>query len=220
MKRLAGSYQILNNEGQEIGWEEFDIESMPDGGDLLRSRCRLVAPQVARDVIYAVDADRRPIDCTIRTSVGDAASSSAWFAFSERGVACELTCPRLGRVSQTHGRSGRPRSFGTHALVNDGWHAALYDHAAGGVQSFADCPVSAVSETGETSLLAEYVRVQLEFAGNEHIEAPVGMFTAGHYRLGFARYAPIDIWVRSSDGLLVKMIWSQTGADIRLTRLD
>ena len=57
---------------QERGREHFTLTAQADGVRVLHAHCEIDdAPNVIRDVVLAIDARGRPLDCSVRLTVGD-----------------------------------------------------------------------------------------------------------------------------------------------------
>ena len=216
-KTLSGRYGFFDEANARFGSETFSLTYRDDRSVVLDSMCETMRPEMVRRIVYERDADGRPLRATI--DLREAAGvSSVSVSFDKAGMQADYDDRRLGRVSRRWDFDGIV-SFGTHAVINDAWYAQLYDHAIGGVQTFKDCPVSSVSENGDSGLLIEAVTVTVEHVAQEPCRTIAG--TSGHhYRIAFASFSPIDVWVREEDGLLLRLYWAQTRTEIRLEALD
>ena len=196
-KTLSGRYGFYDEADAQFGSETFRLEYLHDGGVVLDSICETTRPRMVRHIVYARDGGGRPRHATI--DLRDAAGiSKVAVSFEDVGMQAVYDDRRLRRMSQRWDGAAIA-SFGTHAVINDAWYAQLYDHATGGVQTFEDCLVSSVSENGDSGLLIQGVMVTVEHVGEEACETVAGSVVR-RYRVAFASFSPIDVWVATRTG--------------------
>jgi len=199
--------------GQVRGDERFHFTRHSDGKVTLRAHCEIhePAPSVLRDIVYSVDAQRRPMDCHVRLTVGDRFCGSGWFLFSEDAIECESYSPSMGRVSQRVALSAPIDGFGTHPVVADAWFLAGFDWSTTPRRSLQMYLPSPDLRGATPPLLAE-IRIDAEYLGDETVSVPAGTFRTRHFRYldpgdsGFSsEHPPYDVWITDDeDALLVQ----------------
>jgi hypothetical protein len=87
---------------QERGREYFTLTRQADGTNVLLAHCEIDGePKVIRDVSMAMrHEDSRPLDCSVRLTVGDRFEGTGWMRFSDGYAECETCNVRAGRINQ------------------------------------------------------------------------------------------------------------------------
>ena len=76
--------------GKERGREYFMITDQSDGTRIVHAHCEIDdAPDVIRDVVLALRPDGRPLDASVRLTVGGRFEGTAWMRFNDNGAECE-----------------------------------------------------------------------------------------------------------------------------------
>lgn len=154
---------------------------------------------LVRDAILALDPAARPAEAFVRIVEHGAHRGSRWYRFDA---------------------GERPRFFGTHSLINDGWLAALGAGMARGETRRLDglLTCSLAANGGGAPALHE-TAATLAYAGETSVTVPAGSFACRHWRVGYGDYPPLDMWVTGPLDLLVAMRWEHTGARYELVSL-
>jgi hypothetical protein len=137
-------------------------------------------PAVMRDIIYSLDKDRRPMDCHVRLTVGDAFMGSGWFRFGDDFIECESYGPAIGRVSQRIELAKPIDGFGTHPIVADGYFQGLNDWSGTKRRTFSMYLLSP-DHRGATPPFAAPVRIDGLYLGEEDITVKAGTFRTLHF---------------------------------------
>lgn len=193
--------------GQERGREFFHLSVQDDGARVLQAHCEIDdAPSVIRDVQLALDAAWRPLDCSVRLTVGGQFEGTGFMRFSPVLAECETFNRRDGRLSQRLELDQPVRWLGAHPICGDALCLKLYDLAAGpGKQFFPNLMLSSPDHRGATGPLLFPLGFGLEFAGREEISIAAGKFSALHFRYVDTagqlpeEHPPYDVWC-SDDG--------------------
>ena len=211
---ITGSIKYLSTQphrpGAERGRETFRIDLHADGCRVIAAQSQIDdAPPVVRDVNLGVDPYGLPRDCFVRIAVGGKFRGSAWFVFDEATAHCEAMTTLEGRVAQTI-KLGQPlRSFGNHALINDGFAMSLYDLSKGPGRQTFHMLLSSPDHRGATGPMAYPLQLTIEYVGEEVLVVEAGEFRARHFRI-FDVGMPVehpdyDLWVTAdSDYILLK----------------
>lgn len=200
--------------GQERGHERFTFTHHGDGKSTLRAHCFIAEPDptVMRDVIYAMDERRRPMDCTVRLTVADAFMGSGWFRFGPDFIECESYGPAIGRVSQRVSLSQPIDGFGTHPIVADGYFLGVQDWAAGPHRRSFSMYLPSPDHRGATPPLLAPVRMDGVCLGEERVSVAAGEFQARHLQFidpgasgMIGEHPPYDLWVTADrDAVFLK----------------
>jgi hypothetical protein len=189
--------------GAERGHERFLFTHHAGGAVVLRAHCEIEepAPSVMRDVVYALDANRRPMDCTIRLVVGDEFMGSGWFRFGEDFIECESYGPAIGRLSQRVTFDTPIDGFGTHPVVADGFMLAGLPWQPGQRRT-VHCYLPSPDHRGATPPMLAKVDIDACYLGTEPVTVAAGRFTARHFQFlddgasGMAgQHPPYDVWI-------------------------
>ena len=190
------------------GFETFLFTRHSDGATTLRAHCEIdePAPTVMRDVVYALDGEGRPLDCTIRLAVGDRFMGSGWFRFGEGFIECESYGPSIGRVSQRVELEAPIDGFGTHPVVADGYLLSRLPWAHEGERRTVRCYLPSPDHRGATPPFLAKVEIGAVFLGRETVTVKAGTFAARHFQYvddgtsGMAgQHPPYDVWITDDD---------------------
>ena len=213
--RLVHGQLAYTHQGRERGHERFTVSVHADGSRMLRALSEIFETRVLRDVSLRVGADWCPREAYVRLTVEDRHRGSGWFTFDEheaRGEALHAPASRLGQRVRL---ARRVRSFGTHPIQGDAWHAGMFDLSGPARQYFRDVMISSYAFDGATGPELLPLQFGLELLGTPDIEVPAGRFRCRHFRflLGdgeFSDHPPYEIWV-TDDGDNV-MVRAEVGA--------
>ena len=189
--------------GEPRGYERFHFTRHGGGEVVLRAHCEIEepAPTVMRDVVYALDATGRPMDCTIRLVVGDRFMGAGWFRFGEGFIECESYGPSIGRLSQRVELDGPIDGFGTHPVVADGYLLSTMEWAEGQRRKVR-CYLPSPDHRGATPPMLAKVDIDALFIGRETVTVAAGTYRARHFQFlddgssGMAgQHPPYDVWI-------------------------
>ncbi len=211
--RIAYTSRKPGMAGQARGHETFLFTHHGDGAVTLRAHCEIdePAPSVMRDVIYAMDAARQPLDLAVRISVGDGFMGSGWLRFDGSHIECESYGPTIGRLSQRVAAQLPIDGFGTHPIVADGFLLGTKDWEQGQRRTF-NVYLPSPDHRGATPPMIAQVRIDAEFLGREPVTVAAGTFAARHFRFiddgssGMAGEHPVyDLWITDdADAIFLK----------------
>ncbi|MBK6596779.1 MAG: hypothetical protein IPG25_02240 [Proteobacteria bacterium] len=219
-RTLRGKLGYFHNQHGETGREWFTVTVAPDGGRTLRAQCEMDDDSVLRDVTYTVDAAWRPLDCFIRLARHDRFVGSSWFRFADRRVECEGYTALEGRVSQRVELPAPAVRFGTHSLLTDGWHAALWQANGPAVQTIAHQPASSHAANGATGPMIVVGDSTLKRIGLESLRVAAGEFMTAHFEILFVNFPRLHFWVMGPDVQLVRMEWAHLDAYYELLEYE
>jgi hypothetical protein len=193
--------------GQERGREYFILTDQADGVRTVHAHCEIDdAPNVVRDVVLALDAAGRPIDCSVRITVGDQYEGTGLFRFAEGHAECEAFNRRAGRTSQRIETPERVRALGAHPIVGDALILRLYDLADGpGKRFFPNLMLTSPDHRGATGPMLYALGFGIEYVGPERVTVGAGQFDALHFRYVDTagqlpeEHPPYDVWC-TADG--------------------
>ena len=199
---------------QPRGFETFLFTRHGDGALTLRAHCEIEEPDptVMRDIVYGLDANGRPMDCSVRLSVGDRFMGSGWFRFGEDFIECESYGPSVGRISQRVDLAEPIDGFGTHPIVADGYMLSHLDWTTPGERRRVRCYLPSPDHRGATPPLLASVNIGAVYLGREQVTVAAGTFAARRFqflddgRSGLTgEHPPYDLWVTDDeDGLFLK----------------
>ena len=200
--------------GHERGREEFRVDVHADGSRTIAAHGEIDdAPAVVRDVNVRFDADGAPQEAFVRIAVGGAFRGSGWFRFSDDEAECEAFTSAEGRVSQRIALNEPLRAFGSHAMVNDGFHLNLYDLSKGpGTQVFKNLMLSSPDHRGATGPMLFAIDLAIEYIGKEQLTVAAGTFDALHFRFTdipglLEEHPPYVLWCTGDgDYVLLKAV--------------
>jgi hypothetical protein len=199
----------------ERGQERFTISVHGDGSRILRAMSEIYETRVLRDVSLRIGSDGCPRDAFVRLTVNDRFRGSGWFCFEADEAQGEALHAPASRVSQRVRLDGPVRSFGTHPITGDGWHAFLFDMDGPARQHFERLMISSYAFDGATGPELLPLGFGLEFVGIEDVTVPAGTLRARHFRFllggsSFDDHPAYDMWV-TDDGDNV-MVRARVGA--------
>lgn len=202
--RLVRGELSYTHGGRKRGHESFTISVHADGSRILRAVSEIFETRVLRDVSLRLGPDRCPREAFVRLTVEDVFRGSGWFTFDEDEARGEALHAPDSRLSQRVRLARRIRSFGTHPIQGDAWHASMFDLAGPSRQQFEDVMISSYAFDGATGPELLPLNFGLELLGTEDVTVTAGRFTCRHYRflLGegeFSDHPPYEIWV-TADG--------------------
>lgn len=210
-RTLRGSILYTSDQpqraGAERGREHFIITDQADGVRVVHAHCEIDdAPNVVRDVVMAVDGRGRPIDASVRLTVGDRYEGSAWFRFTDRAAECEAHNRAAGRSSQRIDLTAPVRGLGAHPICGDALMLRLYDLARGpGRQFFPDLMLTSPDHRGATGPALFALGCGIEHVGTDRVTVQAGSFDALHFRYVDTagqlpqEHPPYDVWC-TADG--------------------
>lgn len=212
-RRITGRIRYTSKKperfDQERGREDFAFTHHANGAVTIRAHCEIEepAPTVMRDILYSLDARRRPMDCHVRLSLDDAYLGSGWVRFDhDAGIAeCESHGPSIGRVSQRMPIPDGMVGFGTHPIVGDGFLTRCMDVGAGPHRRHITVLLPSPDHRGATPPLLARVDIHLEYVGEAERTVAAGTFACRHFRfvdeatMGGTQHPPYDMWVTADD---------------------
>ncbi|MCB1623804.1 MAG: hypothetical protein KDI32_04400 [Pseudomonadales bacterium] len=219
-RTLRGKIGYFRNRLGEIGREWFTVTVMPDGTRTLRAQCEMDDDVVLRDVTYSVDAAWRPLDAFIRLSVDGQFVGSSWFRFVDRLVECEAYTRAEGRISQRVELAAPAVRFGTHSLITDGWHGALWQKNGPAIQAILAQPASSHAANGATGPLLLLGDSRLKRIGEERLRVPAGAFDTTHFEILLVDFPALHFWVTARDVQLVRIEWQHLDAYYELLEYE
>jgi hypothetical protein len=193
--------------GHERGREYFWITDQCDGVRVLHAHCEIDdAPDVVRDVVLAVDREGRPIDCSVRLTVGGRYEGTGLMRFADRHAECETFNRAAGRLSQRIDTGERVRGLGAHPIVGDALLLRLYDLKRGpGREFFPNLMLTSPDHRGATGPMLFALGFGIEYVGAERVSVAAGSFDALHFRYVDTagqlpqEHPPYDVWC-TADG--------------------
>lgn len=210
--RLVHGELDYTHAGCKRGHERFTLSVHGDGSRILRATSEIFETRVLRDVSLRIGPDWCPRDAFVRLTVEDAFRGSGWFTFDGEEARGEALHAPAARLSQQVRLPRRIRSFGTHPIQGDAWHAGMFDLAGPPRQHFEDVMISSYAFDGATGPELLPLRFGLEWLGTEEVTVPAGSFRCRRFRflLGegeFSDHPPYEIWVTADgDNVLVRAV--------------
>ena len=211
--RIAYTSKKPERMGQLRGDERFTFTHHTDGKIVLRAYCEIEdpAPAVLRDVVFAIDEHRQPMDCTVRLVVGDKFNGSGWFRFSKTAIECESYGPSIGRVSQRVELAAPIDGFGTHPVVADAFFLSGFDWSTVKRRTMS-MYLPSPDLRGATPPILAPIKIDVEYVGEETVTVKAGTFATKHFRYldvgdsGFSsQHPPYDVWVTADvDAVMVQ----------------
>jgi len=166
---------------KERGREYFSLTEQSDGTSVLHAHCEIDdAPDVIRDVSCAFETNTmRPIDASVRISVGSQYEGSGWFKFGDTVSTCEMHNQKDGRVSQKENHTGAATWFGHHAIINDGFLSRFFPlDAKPGKHAMRNVMTSSPDHRGATGPLLFPMQFSIVYEKDETITVGAGTFEA------------------------------------------
>jgi len=211
--RIAYTSKKPERMNQLRGDERFTFTHHTDGKIVLRAYCEIEdpAPTVLRDVVFAIDEHRQPMDCTVRLVVGDKFNGSGWFRFSKTAIECESYGPSIGRVSQRVELAAPIDGFGTHPVVADAFFLSGFDWSTVKRRTMS-MYLPSPDLRGATPPILAPIKIDVEYVGEETVTVKAGAFATKHFRYldvgdsGFSsQHPPYDVWVTADvDAVMVQ----------------
>ena len=213
----VGSYRYLSDapgrEGEERGRESFRFDWHEDGTQVISAHTEIDdPPAVVRDMSLRLGPDRQPRECFKRLAVGGRFTGTALFHFSETEAACEALLASEGRISQRIPLKAPIASFGSHAIVNDGLHLALYDLERGpGEQHFTGLFLSSPDHRGATGPMLFPIDLSIAYFGLETLKTVLGRVEAHHFAYTNVPGLPLehphyDLWCTTDGSFLLLQV--------------
>lgn len=217
-RRITGHIRYTSKKTQLLdrdrGREDFAFTRHADGAVTLSAHCEIdePAPSVMRDILYALDARGRPMDCSLRLSLGGAFLGSGWICFDHAlgYVECESVGPTIGRVSQRLAIPEGLAGFGAHPIAGDGYLTRCMDTAQGPHARTIAVLLPSPDHRGATPPLLAQVNINLAYLGDEPRSVAAGTFPCHHFRFqgegvaGGNEHPPYDLWVTAdADSIFV-----------------
>lgn len=205
--RIAYTSKKPERMNQLRGDERFTFTHHTDGKIVLRAYCEIEdpAPTVLRDVVFAMDEHRQPMDCTVRLVIGDKFNGSGWFRFGKSAIECESYGPSIGRVSQRVELATPIDGFGTHPVVADAFFLSGFDWSTIKRRTMS-MYLPSPDLRGATPPMLAPVKIDVEYVGDETVTVTAGTFATKHFRYldvgdsGFSsQHPPYDVWVTADD---------------------
>jgi len=199
---------------QERGREYFILTEQSDGTSVLHAHCEIDdAPDVIRDVSCAFEtATMKPIDASVRISVGGRFEGSGWFKFNKSSSTCEMFNHRDGRISQTLDHDGPISWFGHHAIFNDGSLSRFFPlDAKPGKRAMTNVMMSSPDHRGATGPLLYPMKFSVVYDKDETITVGAGTFDARKFLITDTagnlpeEHPPYEMWcTRDARGLFLQ----------------
>ncbi len=193
---------------QERGREYFVLTVHGDGTRTYAAHSEIDdRPCVTRDIIYTVDEEWMPTDCSVRISVGDVFMGTGWFRFTQQKAECQSFTRNEGRVSQEMVLQHPLRSFACHAILCDALPLRLYDRETTGPQNIGQILLSSPDHRGATGPMLYSTNAYVDFVGRETVSVAAGTFGALHFQYvsipGLPQaHPPYDVWVTDDEEYL------------------
>jgi hypothetical protein len=193
--------------GHERGREYFIMTDQADGVRVVHAHCEIDdAPNVIRDVVLSLDGQGRPIDCSVRLTVGDQYEGTGMMRFTDTFAECETYNRKSGRTTQRIELTAPIRALGAHPICGDALILRLYDLSKGpGREFFPNLMLTSPDHRGATGPMLFPLGFGLEFVGAESISVGAGKFESLHFRYVDTagqlpqEHPPYDVWC-SADG--------------------
>lgn len=211
--RIAYTSKKSERMNQPRGDERFTFTHHTDGKIVLRAYCEIEdpAPTVLRDVVFAMDEHRQPMDCTVRLVIDDKFNGSGWFRFSTTAIECESYGPSIGRLSQRVELAAPIDGFGTHPVVADAFFLSGFDWSTVKRRTMS-MYLPSPDLRGATPPMLAPVKIDVEYVGEETVTVKAGTFATRHFRYldvgdsGFSsQHPPYDVWVTADvDAVMVQ----------------
>ena len=211
--RIAYTSKKSERMNQPRGDERFTFTHHTDGKIVLRAYCEIEdpAPTVLRDVVFAMDEHRQPMDCTVRLVIDDKFNGSGWFRFSTTVIECESYGPSIGRLSQRVELAAPIDGFGTHPVVADAFFLSGFDWSTVKRRTMS-MYLPSPDLRGATPPMLAPVKIDVEYVGEETVTVKAGTFATRHFRYldvgdsGFSsQHPPYDVWVTADvDAVMVQ----------------
>lgn len=193
---------------RERGREHFTLTQQTDGTDVLLAHCEIDdEPDVARDVLLAMRHDTsRPLDCSVRLSVGGKFEGSGWMHFGDGYAECQTVNAQEGRISERVELTAPVRWLQAHPIVGDALLMRLYDLQQGpGKTFFPDMFLTSPDHRGATGPMFFRTGFSIVYVGEEDVSVVAGNFKARHFQITDTagnlpeEHPPYDLWCTADD---------------------
>jgi len=198
----------------ERGREFFMLTKQSDGVSVLHAHCEIDdAPDVIRDITASFDtATMRPIDGSVRLTIGGKFEGSAWFNFTDTGCELEVFNQQTGRASERVDYARPAPWFGNHAIINDGLLSRYVPLGASqGKILMENVIMSSPDHRGATGPEIFPLSFGLNYVGDETVTVEAGTFEARKFQVvdtaeGLPEeHPPYEMWCTADeDGLFLK----------------
>ena len=195
---------------QERGREYFSLTCQADDVMVMHAHCEIDdAPNVIRDVVLAMDMNAKPLDCSVRLSVGDKFEGTGWFRFEDGYVECESYNQKDGRIHQKIEVDTPVKWLQAHPIVGDALVMKLYDLSQGpGKQFFPNLMLTSPDHRGATGPEIFQTGFGIAYVGEETITVGAGTFAARHFQIVDTagnlpeEHPPYNLWCTADDDYL------------------
>ena len=197
---------------QERGREYFTLTRQADGTSVLLAHCEIDdEPNVIRDVTMAFrHEDSKPLDCSVRLTVGDEFEGSGWMRFADGFAECETFNTRDGRITQRIETPRPVRWLQSHPIVGDALLMKLYDLEQGpGKTFFEDLYLTSPDHRGATGPLLFRTAFSIVYIGEEDMTVAAGAFRARHFQVADTagnlpeEHPPYDVWCTADEDYIL-----------------
>lgn len=198
----------------ERGREYFTLTKQSDGISVLHAHCEIDdAPDVIRDITASFDtATMRPLDGSVRLTIGGQFEGSAWFNFNDTSCELEVFNQKTGRTSERVDYATPTPWFGNHAIINDGLLSRYVPLGAKpGKIRMENVIMSSPDHRGATGPEIFPLSFGLNYVGDETVTVEAGTFKARKFQVvdtaeGLPKeHPPYEMWCTADqDGLFLK----------------
>jgi hypothetical protein len=140
-------------------------------------------PRIARDAIYTLDRQYRPLEAFVRLQVDGRHEGSGWFRFEPGQVGSETFNATKGRASTLTPIDSPVRAFVAHPVSTDVMLAAAWDRGGAKRQQLVGTYTSSVDPYGRVGPSLAPSDSWLEYAGRETVQIPGGPVESDRYEL-------------------------------------
>ncbi len=207
-RRISGEIRYRGPEGVDIGRETFEIAEHA-GGRTMRALCEMDDIGLLRDVTLALDPQWRPLDAFCRITKDGARAATTWIAVGAEAVELEGDIAGLGRISQRFPNAPPYAYVGLHPVQGDALVTVFADETRPGEFAAVRGLANSTAMNGDEGLCLTPIAVEVAFIARETVEVAAGRFPARRYALRWSPDWPdVDIWVRDTDPVFLKLTWS------------
>ncbi len=150
-------------------------------------------PCIARDAIYTLGPDYRPLEAFVRLQVDGRYEGSGWFRFEPTQVSSETFNATKGRASQVTKIDSPVRGFVAHPVSTDVMLAAAWDHGGAKRQKLTSVFSSSTDPYGRVGPSLAPSDAWLEYRGRETVQTPAGPLETERYELFTAADATMPL---------------------------
>ncbi len=164
---------------------------------------------VVREVVYAMDADWRPVDCYVRLHRSGRYYGSGLMRFGKTRVEGWLDNIETGRIEQAFDVDKAPASVGAHPIVCDALHCTIFDFTSGEKRQRSDAIWMTSQELdGCSGPLLTPEAFDIEFLGTPTLEVGSGLHETRHMRFHFdGEEYPIEDVYMMADCPIPARVW-------------